>query len=128
MEKKQKPKTGYWYSFKYALQGIAHFFEYEHNAKSHGVASILVIALGWYVELSHVEWAIVLLCCGLMLSAEALNTAIERVVDLCSPEYHELAKQAKDVAAGAVLVLAIIVAIIGCIIFIPHMMEIMTGW
>lgn len=125
---KQKPKRGYFYSFIYAVQGIAHFFQYEQNAKSHGVATLLVIALGFYVNLSHAEWAIVLLCCGLMLCAEALNTAIERVVDLCCPEYHELAKQAKDVAAGAVLVLAIIVAIIGCIIFLPYLMEIVAGW
>ena len=125
---KQKPPKGYLHSFTYAVHGIAHFITHEHNAKSHGIATILVVILGLYVDLTRTEWIIVLLTCGLMLCAEAFNTAIERVVDLCSPNYSELAKQAKDIAAGAVLILAIFVAIIGGIIFIPHIISIVTSW
>ncbi|HXK76405.1 MAG TPA: diacylglycerol kinase family protein [Bacteroidaceae bacterium] len=125
---KPKPPKGYLHSFTYAAHGIAHFITHEHNAKSHVITTILVIVLGIYVDLTRTEWIIVLLSCGLMLCAEAFNTAIERVVDISSPSYHELAKQAKDVAAGAVLILAIFEAIIGGIIFIPHIISVVTSW
>jgi diacylglycerol kinase (ATP) len=73
-----------------------------------------------YYHITTTEWCIVLLCFGLVLSAEAFNTAIERLVNLVSPDFHPIAGDVKDVAAGAVLICAIASAIIGCIIFIPY--------
>ena len=64
------------------------------------------------------SWAIVLLCCGVVISAELVNTAIETTIDLVSPEFHPLAGRAKDIAAAAVWVLATIVAIVGIIVFV----------
>ena len=69
------------------------------------------------------EWCIVVICFGVVLAAEGFNTAIERLVDLVSPEFHPVAGDVKDVAAGAVLICAIAAAIIGCIIFVPYLMN-----
>ena len=77
-----------------------------------------------YFNISTVEWCIVLLCFAMVLAAEAFNTAIERLVNLVSPDYHTLAGDVKDIAAGAVLICAIAAAIIGVIVFIPYFFEI----
>lgn len=108
------------YSFVYAFQGLVSFLKKEHNAWIHCLAIVVVCCTGFYFQINTIEWCIVLLCFGLVLSAEAFNTAIERLVDLVSPDYHPIAGNVKDVAAGAVLICAIIVAIIGLIIFIPY--------
>lgn len=81
--------------------------------------SVLVITCGWYFKIEKVDWEILLLCIGMVLSAEAFNTSIEWLMDHVSPEYHERAGQVKDIAAGAVLIVAIISAIVGLMIFIP---------
>ena len=108
------------HSFVYAFQGLASFLKKEHNAWIHCMAIVVVCCAGFYFQINTTEWCIVLLCFGLVLSAEAFNTAIERLVDLVSPDYHPIAGNVKDVAAGAVLICAIIAAIVGIIIFIPY--------
>ncbi|MFL1996750.1 diacylglycerol kinase family protein [Lysinibacillus irui] len=105
-------------SFGYAIEGILTASK-EQNFKSHVVSAIIVILAGYLTGLSRIEWYIVLLLIALMFALEMINTAIERVVDLASPEIHPLAKQAKDIAAGAVLVFALFSAIIGLLIFLP---------
>jgi undecaprenol kinase len=106
-------------SFGYAWNGIRHGIGAEQNAKLHLVSAIIVIVAGFMTGLSQSEWFIVIiLICG-MLALELMNSAVERVVDLLTTERHPLAKQAKDLAAGAVLVYAIGSAIIGLILFIP---------
>lgn len=107
-------------SFVYAFQGLGSFLKKEHNAWIHCMAIIVVVSAGLYYHITTTEWCIVLLCFGLVLSAEAFNTAIERLVNLVSPDFHPIAGDVKDVAAGAVLICAIVSAIIGCIIFIPY--------
>lgn len=107
-------------SFGYAFQGIGNFLGKEPNAWIHCTAVVVVTSLGLYYGISATEWCIVILCFGLVLMAEAFNTAIERLVDLVSPDFHPLAGIIKDVAAGAVLLGAIAVAIVGSIIFIPY--------
>ena len=107
-------------SFVYAFQGLGSFLKKEHNAWIHCMAIVVVVSSGLYYHISTTEWCIVLLCFGLVLSAEAFNTAIERLVNLVSPDFHPIAGDVKDVAAGAVLICAIASAIIGCIIFIPY--------
>ncbi len=110
-------------SFGYAFQGIGNFIRKEPNAWIHCTAVVVVTSLGLYYGISATEWCIVILCFGLVLMAEAFNTAIERLVDLVSPDFHPLAGTIKDVAAGTVLLGAIAVAIVGCIIFIPYIFD-----
>jgi diacylglycerol kinase (ATP) len=105
--------------FKFAWKGICIFFTEEYNARIHSILAIIVIISGFYFDITKTEWAIVTICCGLVIAAEAINTAIERLVDLVSPDYHPLAGKIKDIAAGAVLICAIASAIVGLIIFIP---------
>ncbi|WP_141905105.1 diacylglycerol kinase family protein [Lysinibacillus sp. Y5S-8] len=105
-------------SFGYALEGVITASK-EQNLKSHIISAIIVIMAGYWTGLSRMEWYIVLLLIALMFALEMINTAIERAVDLASPEVHPLAKQAKDIAAGAVLVFALFSAIIGLLIFLP---------
>jgi len=85
----------------------------------HLIVAALVVIFGWVLHLSTTEWLLCLLCFGLVITAEMMNTAIENTVDLSSPQKNKLAGKAKDIAAGAVLVSAIIAACIGLIIFIP---------
>ena len=110
-------------SFGYAFQGIGNFIRKEPNAWIHCTAVVVVTSLGLYYGISATEWCIVILCFGLVLMAEAFNTAIERLVDLVSPDFHPLAGTIKDVAAGAVLLGAIAAAIVGGIIFIPYIID-----
>jgi len=110
-------------SFGYAFKGIASLLKKEHNAWIHCLAIVVVTSLGFYFHITHIEWCIVLLCFGMVLAAEGFNTAIERLVDLVSPERHPVAGDVKDVAAGAVLICAIAAAIIGCIIFLPYLLN-----
>lgn len=106
-------------SFDYAWSGILYGVKAERNLKFHLAAAITVLLAGLWTGLSVIEWSIVVLLIGGMLAFEMMNAAIERVVDLVTLENHPLAKRAKDLAAGAVLVYAISSAVIGLIIFVP---------
>lgn len=105
-------------SFTFAWQGVGAAVK-EQNMRFHLLSAIIVTALGLLTGLSMVEWCIIIIVIGLVISLEMINTAIEAVVNLASPSIHPLAKVAKDVAAGAVLVFAIASVIIGILIFIP---------
>lgn len=109
----------YFKAFSYAWMGIIHGASRECNVKSHLITAIIVLLAAWWTGISRVEWIIVLVLIGLMIALELLNAAVERVVDLVTVEKHLLAKQAKDLAAGAVLVFAITSAVIGALIFLP---------
>ena len=89
----------------------------------HAVASLSVIVAGWCFNVTKQEWCLLSLSIGLVWAAEALNTAIEFVVDLASPEHHDLAGKAKDVAAGSVLLAAIASAAVGMIVFGPYLIK-----
>lgn len=108
-------------SFGYAYKGIFSFVRKEPHAWIHSTAIVVVTLSGLYFHITPMEWCVVLLCFGLVMAAEAFNTAIERLVNLVSPEFHHIAGDVKDVAAGAVLICAIVAAIIGLIIFIPYL-------
>ncbi len=112
-------------SFGYAFAGLAEVVRSQPNAKIHIIGLIASILLGAICGLSTIEWAIVVLCCGTVLAAEAMNTALENVVDLVSPDYHLLAGKAKDAAAAAVLITAMMAVIIGVIIFLPKIKAIL---
>ena len=111
-------------SFKYAFRGIVHMFMREQNAWIHALAVIVVTVAGISVQLSKTEWLFVILSIGLVLMAEAFNTAIEQLANAVSETYNEKLKNAKDVAAGAVLLAATTAALIGLLVFIPHIIEI----
>ncbi len=106
-------------SFKYAFTGIISALKKERNMKIHFVIMILVIAMGIFYKLNSIEWIICTICFALVISLEMVNTAIEFCVDLAMPEKNEFAKHAKDISAGAVLIMAIASSVIGLIIFIP---------
>jgi len=106
-------------SFKYAIEGILKTIKDERNIKIHILAVIIVIIMGILYDISKIEWIICIILFGLVISSEIINTSIERTVDLITKEENKLAKQAKDAAAGAVLVNAIISVIIAGIIWIP---------
>lgn len=110
-------------SFKYAIEGIISSFKTERNMKIHVLAMIVVIALGFFFKLDKVEWCFVIIAIASVISAELFNTAIETVVDIVSPERNPKAKLAKDIAAGAVFVVAICAAIIGFIVFGPKVIN-----
>lgn len=108
-------------SFKYAFQGIISAFRTETNMKIHFIIMMLVIIAGVIFDLNAIEWIICIILFGLVISLELINTAIETTVDLAMPDINEKAKLAKDIAAGAVLVSAIVSVIVGLIIFIPKL-------
>jgi diacylglycerol kinase len=81
---------------------------------------VLVVVLGFLFQISKVEWVAALLCCGGVLAFEMMNTAIENAVNLSTKEMNPLAKKAKDIAAGAVLVFSVFAAAVGMVIFLPH--------
>ena len=109
-------------SFKYAVQGLIEAFKSEKNMKIHVLIAFLVILAGIIFKISVIEWMICIVLIGIVISAELFNTAIETTVDLAMPEKNEKAKIAKDVSAGAVLILAISSVIIGLIIFLPKIL------
>ncbi|NRD80796.1 diacylglycerol kinase family protein [Bacillus sp. BRMEA1] len=116
-----------WQSFSYAFEGILIAIKEERNMRFHLCSSVVVIFLAFYFSISKIEWVLILLLiCG-MFALEIINTAIERVVDLSVKEYHPLAKQAKDLAAGAVLVYAILSVAAGTIIFGPYFLKFITN-
>ena len=109
-------------SFTYAWRGIALFVRSTHNAWIHLVILVIVTVAGFYFRITSNDWMALVLAAGLVLMAEAFNTAIEIDIDLTSPEYHPYARDTKDVAAGAVLIASITAAIIGLLIFAPPLL------
>ncbi len=118
-------KNNYWrnrfYSFRYAFQGIAAFLRSEPHARIHALATLVVATAGLYVRLPAVQWVLLLLVIGMVWITEMINTVIEKIMDHVAPEWHERVKWIKDVAAGAVLVSAIIAVIAGVLIFWPFL-------
>ena len=114
-------------SFRYAFEGWWYVLRTQHNAWIHAAVSVAVVALAFWLGVSRLEWAILLLATMLVWMAEFANTALEAVVDMAMPDYHPLAKVAKDVAAAAVLVGAIGAAIIGLLILGPPLWQRLFG-
>lgn len=106
-------------SVRFALQGLTDLLKTQPNARVHLLASIAVTGAGFYFKISSMEWVAVVICMAFVISMEAINTALEHLTDLVSPEYHPLAGKVKDVAAAAVLIAAVGAAIVGMIVFGP---------
>ena len=108
-------------SFGYAWKGIRCCVGKEQNLSFHLIATVLTVIAGFLLDIARSDWMIVILCIGVVIAAELFNTAIEKLVDLVSPQQHPGAGHGKDIAAGAGLVCAATAAIIGLIVFIPYL-------
>lgn len=123
MKQKSLDKKKLIHSFKYAFSGIKLCIENEQNMFIHFTVATLVIIFALFFKISKIEWIICLLLIGLVMMMELFNTAVEAICDLVTKENNRYVKIAKDTAAGAVLVISIISAIIGLMIFIPKILE-----
>ena len=94
----------------------------ERNLRIDACFAVVAVVLGFALRIDVPGWLAVVICIGMMFALETVNTAIEAVVDLASPGYHELARKAKDCAAGAALAGAICSAVVGCIVYIPRIL------
>lgn len=110
-------------SFRFAFEGIRSTFQTERNFRIHLVVAIVVIGMALFLEVPKIDFILLLIIIALVFCAELLNTAIEAVIDLVSPEWHPFAKVAKDTAAGAVLVSAVFAVVIGVLIFYKPFMS-----
>ena len=112
-------------SFGFAFKGIFILIKNEPNAKVHILAAVLVIFAGIYFRISNLEWLAVIICIGSVLGAEAINSAVEDLVDIVSPERSSKAGRIKDLAAGAVLVTSISALAVGVIVFLPYILKLL---
>jgi diacylglycerol kinase (ATP) len=112
--------TGRLRSFSHAIRGILRMIHCQHNAWIHAAATLVVLGAGFLFHVSSADWCWIVLAISIVWTAEALNTAFEFLADAASPEFHPLVRDAKDVAAGAVLITAIAAAVIGAIVFWPY--------
>ncbi|MEE3342938.1 MAG: diacylglycerol kinase family protein [Bacilli bacterium] len=115
-------KSRFGVSFNHAMDGIEFAINHERNLKIEIFMGICVSVLGFILNISIIEWMILILVIAMVICLELINTAIERAVDLTTKEYRELAKAAKDVSAGAVLVMSMFSIIIGILIFLPKLL------
>ena len=114
-------------SIGHAARGIASLLRDEPNARIHALAAVLVALAGIWLHVSAVEWGLLALAITVVWAAEAMNTAVEALVDLVSPDRHALAGKAKDVAAGAVLLAAFGAVVIGVLVFVPRLLDLLNG-
>ncbi|MCS6938773.1 MAG: diacylglycerol kinase family protein [Roseiflexaceae bacterium] len=115
-------------SFPFAFAGIGHLLRTQGNAQIHVAAGSVAVALGFLFNIDRGEWLALALTITLVLAAEGVNTAVEAVVDLVTPGFHPLAKIAKDVAAGTVLLTAIGAVAVGLIVFLPRLWALVAPW
>ena len=115
--------TGRIRSFRHAIVGILRMIRCQHNAWIHAAATLVVLVVAFFLRVSAADWCWIILAISIVWTAEALNTAFEFLADAASPDFHPLVRDAKDVAAGAVLITAIAAAVIGAIIFWPYLVK-----
>lgn len=120
-------KTNFIESMGHALDGISYTISHERNFKIEIFFSIIVTIVSWMLKVSVIEWVVLIFVIGMVLALEMINTSIERCVDLVTKDYKELAKNAKDVSAGAVLIMSMFSVVIGLLIFLPKMIELIGG-
>lgn len=114
-------------SFSFAINGLKILFRDEHNARIHLIASFMVCLAGFLFDISKWEWLVIIIVIGLVFGMEIINSAIERIADFISPQQNEEIKKIKDLAAAAVLVMAIAAALIGVVIFIPKIISLIKN-
>ena len=128
-ENKKYKNRNFISSFEFAKSGLITVFKEERNMKKHAISAVLVFIGGFVFQITRIEWLFILFAVFLVIILEVVNTAIENTVDLVTDyHFHLLAKSAKDMAAGAVLLASILAAIIGIIIFTPHIWHWLNQW
>jgi undecaprenol kinase len=118
MKTNSKKSINRWQSFVHALNGLKVVFN-EPNAKIHAFFASVAVGLGFFFSITRQEWVVIFFAIALVLGSEALNTALEKVVDITSPEWSETARQAKDAAAASVLIFSLCAATVGIVVFLP---------
>ena len=116
-----------YHKFKYAILGLWDGLSKDKSIQIQWVIAILVLSITFVFPLTKTEWIIVLLLCFSVLALEYFNSALEAIVDLVSPQYHELAKRCKDYAAASVLLISIAAAIIALMIYLPYIIDFLGG-
>jgi len=120
-----RPRKSAWATFivgfGYASRGLWYVLRTQRNMRVHLVIAALAILTGIILHISATEYALIFVTIAIVLTAEMFNTVFELSIDLASPEYHPLAKIAKDIAAGAVLLSAIFAVVVGLFVFVPHL-------
>jgi len=116
-------RSGFLRSFSFAGQGVWHVVRTQRNMRVHLLAGLAAVAAGLILHIGAADWACVLTVIGLVLTAETLNTVVEALVDLCTDEYHPLAKAAKDMAAGAVLLSSAAAVGVAVAVFLPRLLR-----
>ena len=110
-------------SLKFALNGIWSLLKNEHNSRIHLLAAIFALTLGIILKLNYSEWCLLLIVICIVFLTELLNTSLESLADLIDPEWNEKIREAKDYSAAAVMISALVSIVVGCLIFIPKLME-----
>ena len=108
-------------SFVYAFRGLHKTFREEQNLKIQSIVAFFVLVLGIYLHISRLEWCFLVFSIGLVILAELINSAVERVTDVLKPRIHDYVKEIKDIMAATVLFSSILAVIIGLIIFVPYL-------
>ena len=124
---KKQGRSSFAESVGHALDGLEYTINHERNFKIELAFAMLVTILSFILKVSLIEWTILVLVISMVLALEMINTAIERCVDLVTKDYKELAKLAKDIAAGAVLIMSMFSVVIGIIIFLPKIINLLGG-
>lgn len=114
-------------SFGYSFSGLFYAVKNEQSILVMNICLVLTIIAGFILKIEIIEWIFVIFSIGLVLGSELLNTAIEATVDLVSPKFHPLAKIAKDTASASAFVFSIMAFVIGCLVFIPNLIEMIGG-
>jgi len=108
-------------SFKYAFNGLWFVLRHEHNFRIHLLAAVVAVLAGFYFDVTTMEWLAIVIIIALVLSLEIINSAIEKLADVVSPEKNEQIKVIKDMTAAAVLLVAMASLVVAALIFIPKM-------
>lgn len=121
MAERRQAVAGRLASLAHALRGLGFVLATQPNARIHLVATAAVLLLGWFLGISAMDWRWLLVAIGMVWVAEILNTALEHLCDVVSPDHRESVRRAKDVAAAGVLVAALVAAILGLLVFLPYL-------
>ncbi len=126
MSEQGRPGKGFAHSFANAFRGLTLLFRTQRNARNHAACALAALALGGALRIEPIEWIAILLCISLVLAAESANSALERLADRLEPDPDPLIRDAKDLAAGAVLIAALIAALVGALVFLPKILKLLT--
>lgn len=110
-------------SYGYAIKGLLFLIRTENNFRVQLVAALATLCLSFYLQISAGHWMVIIIMIGLVLSAEAFNTALEKLIDKLHPDHHELIGKVKDVSAAAVFIMALIAVAVGIFIFLPYISD-----